>query len=159
MISPGIDEAFLMNLIIAAGAIIHCSVGFGLALIAVPLLLMVKPEAVPGPVIVSVFVLSIIISRNNLRFIDFFRTQVCSNRKISRRICRCFCYINPVGQISIYHFRITGAHGCGWQPHKKEVRTNSRRPVVYRYRFRLHEQHYFNGRPAHGVGLSASISR
>ena len=28
MISPGIDEAFLMNLIIAAGAIIHCSVGF-----------------------------------------------------------------------------------------------------------------------------------
>ena len=32
---------------------------------------MVKPEAVPGPVIVSVFVLSIIISRNNLRFIDF----------------------------------------------------------------------------------------
>lgn len=71
MFTPGIIEALLMNLIMAAGAIIHCSVGFGLALIAVPLLLMVRPEAVPGPVVFTVFVLSILISRSRLRFIDF----------------------------------------------------------------------------------------
>ncbi|HEV8248216.1 MAG TPA: sulfite exporter TauE/SafE family protein [Polyangiaceae bacterium] len=45
------------NLIVAVGSWVQGSVGFGLALISAPLLLIVAPESVPGPLIAATFVL------------------------------------------------------------------------------------------------------
>jgi uncharacterized protein len=48
------------NLIIALGAWVQGSVGFGLALIAAPLLAIIWPSTVPGPLIATTFVLIVL---------------------------------------------------------------------------------------------------
>ncbi len=53
-----------------AGAILHGSVGFGLALVAAPLLLFVDPAFVPAPLIASAFVLVLAIAIRERRAVD-----------------------------------------------------------------------------------------
>ncbi|HVJ14638.1 MAG TPA: sulfite exporter TauE/SafE family protein [Polyangiaceae bacterium] len=48
------------NLIIAVGAWVQGSVGFGLALIAAPLLAIISPSAVPGPLLATTFALIVL---------------------------------------------------------------------------------------------------
>jgi len=58
---PILDSA-LANLIIAAGAAAQASVGMGLNLFAIPLLALIDPVYVPGPVLVHGFLLSCLAS-------------------------------------------------------------------------------------------------
>lgn len=64
-------DALIVCIIMTIGAVVHGSIGFGLALIVVPLLILINPIMVPGPVIFSVLILSIMISYKNRVFIDF----------------------------------------------------------------------------------------
>lgn len=48
----------LANLAVLLGAVLHGSVGFGVNLVVVPVLLMLDPRLVPGPALVSAFVLT-----------------------------------------------------------------------------------------------------
>ena len=63
-------DALIVCIIMTIGATFHGSIGFGLALIVVPLLILINPIMVPGPVIFSVFILSIMVSYKNRAFID-----------------------------------------------------------------------------------------
>jgi uncharacterized membrane protein YfcA len=56
------DYATLLaaNLIIAIGAWVQGSVGFGLALVAAPLLAIISPSAVPGPLLATTFSLIVL---------------------------------------------------------------------------------------------------
>lgn len=63
-------DALIVCIIMTIGAIVHGSIGFGLALVVVPLLILINPIMVPGPVIFSVLILSIMISYKNRDFID-----------------------------------------------------------------------------------------
>src|SRR5690606_33199689 len=56
-LTPG--ELLLAVLIVALGTAVQASIGFGLAMIAAPLLLLIDPALVPGPVIVTALVLSL----------------------------------------------------------------------------------------------------
>lgn len=58
------------NLIVALGAWVQGSVGFGLALIAAPLLVIVSPSAVPGPLIATTFVLIVMTALRERHAID-----------------------------------------------------------------------------------------
>jgi uncharacterized membrane protein YfcA len=64
-------DALIVCIIMTIGAAVHGSIGFGLALIVVPPLILIDPIMVPGPVIFSVLILSIMISYKNRVFIDF----------------------------------------------------------------------------------------
>lgn len=48
-----------------AGAFVQCSIGFGLAVVAAPLLFFIDPAYVPGPVIATALLISVL---NSLRF-------------------------------------------------------------------------------------------
>ncbi|HKJ93434.1 MAG TPA: sulfite exporter TauE/SafE family protein [Longimicrobiales bacterium] len=52
----------LANLAVLLGAALHGSVGFGVNLVVVPVLLMLDPKLVPGPVLVVATVLTVLIS-------------------------------------------------------------------------------------------------
>ena len=65
-----LSEALVVCIIMTIGAIVHGSIGFGLALVVVPVLILINPIMVPGPVIFSVLILSIMISYKNRDFID-----------------------------------------------------------------------------------------
>src|SRR5215470_12579919 len=62
-------ESVLANLIIAAGAAAQAAIGMGLNLFAIPLLALIDPVYVPGPVLVHRFLLSCLASLR-LRSID-----------------------------------------------------------------------------------------
>lgn len=47
--------------VVAAGAMVQSSVGFGFALIAAPILLLLDPRFVPGPLLASSFVLTLLV--------------------------------------------------------------------------------------------------
>jgi len=58
------------NLIVALGAWIQGSVGFGLALTAAPLLAIISPGTVPGPLIATTFVLIVLTVVRERRSVD-----------------------------------------------------------------------------------------
>ena len=66
-----VPQIFLSLLVIAAGTAVQASIGFGLALIAAPLLFLIDPLFVPGPVIASALVLSLWIVRQERQALDF----------------------------------------------------------------------------------------
>jgi uncharacterized membrane protein YfcA len=65
-----LPDTLIVCVIMTVGAMVHGSIGFGLALVVVPLLILINPIMVPGPVIFSVLVLSILISYKNRDSID-----------------------------------------------------------------------------------------
>src|SRR5262252_2800633 len=63
-------ESVLANLIIAAGAAAQAAIGMGLNLFAIPLLALIDPVYVPGPVLVHGFLLSCLASLRLRESID-----------------------------------------------------------------------------------------
>lgn len=59
MYSLSFVEVLLAVLIVALGTAVQAAIGFGLAMIAAPLLLLIDPALVPGPVIFTALVLSL----------------------------------------------------------------------------------------------------
>jgi hypothetical protein len=57
-----LGEAAAANLVIAAGALLQGSVGFGFALVAAPLLVLIEPRLVPGPLLMTSLVLTTLIT-------------------------------------------------------------------------------------------------
>jgi uncharacterized membrane protein YfcA len=55
----------------ALGAVVQGSVGFGLSLVTVPLLFLIDPSFVPGPVLCVAIVLTLLLSHRERRSIDF----------------------------------------------------------------------------------------
>ncbi len=60
----------LETAIVAAGAAVQGSVGFGLNLVAVPLLTLVDPSLVPGPVLVAALFLTLLVFIRERRGVD-----------------------------------------------------------------------------------------
>ena len=56
-----ITEILLISLVVSIGAALQGSVGFGMALAANPILVLINPEFVPGPMLASAFFLSILV--------------------------------------------------------------------------------------------------
>lgn len=56
----------------AAGAAVQGSVGFGLSLVAVPILAIIDPRLVPGPVLCVAIVLTLLVSHRERGSIDLF---------------------------------------------------------------------------------------
>ncbi|UCE41236.1 MAG: sulfite exporter TauE/SafE family protein [Candidatus Aminicenantes bacterium] len=54
-----------------SGAVLQGSVGFGLGLIGVPLLVLIDPVFVPGPLLLGAFLLNLLISSREKKAIDF----------------------------------------------------------------------------------------
>lgn len=53
------------------GAILQGSVGFGLGLLGVPLLVLIDPVFIPGPLLLAAFLLNLLMSRRERTSIDF----------------------------------------------------------------------------------------
>ena len=60
----------LVGLVLAAGAALQGSVGIGFAVLSAPLLLMIAPELVPGPLLLVGAVLAALTTSCELRSID-----------------------------------------------------------------------------------------
>ncbi|UCF20801.1 MAG: sulfite exporter TauE/SafE family protein [Gemmatimonadota bacterium] len=54
------------------GAVVQGSIGFGLSLVAVPVLILVEPRLVPGPILCVAIVLTLLLSHRERDSIDFF---------------------------------------------------------------------------------------
>lgn len=61
---------WLAGAVIAAGALIQAALGFGYALVAAPVLAVIAPQLVPGPVLLSSCALSAGIALRELRHVD-----------------------------------------------------------------------------------------
>jgi uncharacterized membrane protein YfcA len=61
----------LAILFMAAGTAVQASIGFGLAMVAAPLLYIVEPAFVPGPIIACALLLSIWVVRNEWHAVDY----------------------------------------------------------------------------------------
>ncbi len=55
---------------VAFGAMVQGAVGFGMALVAAPLLVLIRPELVPGPLLVSGLALTLLVARRERDSID-----------------------------------------------------------------------------------------
>jgi len=62
----------LACVIVALGATVHGAVGFGMGLVAAPLLLLINPLYVPGPLLVCSLVLTIMMTLREKQSIDFY---------------------------------------------------------------------------------------
>ncbi len=60
----------LVGVAVLVGAVVQGSIGFGLNLIAAPVLALVDPELVPGPAIVIAFVFTVLLAVRERRTID-----------------------------------------------------------------------------------------
>lgn len=54
-------EAAIAIVVIACGSAVQAAIGFGVALVAAPILVLVEPDLVPGPIIISNLLLSCIV--------------------------------------------------------------------------------------------------
>jgi uncharacterized membrane protein YfcA len=66
-----IGSALMAFGIAALGAVLQGSVGFGLGLLSVPLLILINPVFIPGPLLLAAFFLNLLISRRERMSIDF----------------------------------------------------------------------------------------
>jgi uncharacterized membrane protein YfcA len=64
-------SSLMAFVISASGALLQGSVGFGLGLIGVPLLVLIDPVFVPGPLLLGAFFLNLLVSRREHAAIDF----------------------------------------------------------------------------------------
>lgn len=64
-------EYLLSFIILTCGAVIQGSVGFGLGLLAVPLLILIDPAFIPGPLLLIAFFLNIMISYRERKGADY----------------------------------------------------------------------------------------
>ncbi len=64
-------EAFAVFALVAAGSCVQTCVGFGLGLIAAPLLFLIYPPLIPGPLMASSVVLTLLIAFREREAIDF----------------------------------------------------------------------------------------
>ena len=67
-----LNQILLANVIVCIGAIVQGSIGFGFALISASILVLISQIFVPGPLISSGLLLSILIACRERRSIDFF---------------------------------------------------------------------------------------
>jgi uncharacterized membrane protein YfcA len=65
-------ELLVASAAAALGAVVQGSVGFGLSLAAVPILILIDPRLVPGPVLCVAIVLTLLIARRERRSIDLY---------------------------------------------------------------------------------------
>lgn len=64
-------ELGLASLVVGLGAAVQGSVGFGLALVSVPMLILIDPRLVPGPMLCAGILLTLLMSLRERRGIDF----------------------------------------------------------------------------------------
>lgn len=64
-------EVGLAVLVVGGGAVLQGSVGFGLGLVAVPLLILIEPRLIPGPMLFNGIALTLLLSHRERRSIDF----------------------------------------------------------------------------------------
>ena len=57
--------------VLAVASAVQGSLGFGAALLAAPLLLLIHPAFAPGPIIASTFVLTLLVARRESQAIDY----------------------------------------------------------------------------------------
>jgi uncharacterized membrane protein YfcA len=67
----GADVAFVV-LVVAVGSCVQASVGFGAGLIAAPLLSLVDTDLVPGPLILAIVPLTLLVARRERDGLDFW---------------------------------------------------------------------------------------
>jgi uncharacterized membrane protein YfcA len=60
----------IISLVIGSGAALQGAVGYGMAMVATPILILIEPRLIPGPFILSSELLSILIVRREWRSID-----------------------------------------------------------------------------------------
>lgn len=60
LLDPTAIDLLLATLIVAAGALVQSTIGFGVALVAVPFLVMLDPTLVPGPFLLASLVLALL---------------------------------------------------------------------------------------------------
>ena len=60
------------NAAVAFGAAVQGAVGFGMALVAAPLLVLIRPELVPGPLLINGLALTLLVARRERDSIDLF---------------------------------------------------------------------------------------
>ncbi|HKJ70828.1 MAG TPA: sulfite exporter TauE/SafE family protein [Gammaproteobacteria bacterium] len=64
-------EWLAVEAVVAVGALLQGAVGFGVALVAAPLLMLVRPELVPGPMILAAWSLTLLIAVRDRRGVDW----------------------------------------------------------------------------------------
>lgn len=66
-----IGQILLLTVLMTAGAALQGSAGYGMALLVSPLLLMIEPTLIPGPLISAAFLLTILMMIRDKQSVDF----------------------------------------------------------------------------------------
>ena len=63
-------EYFLASLIVLVGSVVQTAFGFGIAVVAAPLLIVLEPRLVPGPLVVAALAQCVLMMVQNRRELD-----------------------------------------------------------------------------------------
>lgn len=63
-------DYFLASFLVMIGAVVQTAFGFGMAVVAAPLLIMIEPRLVPGPMVVAALVQCVLMMLQNRRELD-----------------------------------------------------------------------------------------
>ncbi|MBN2424032.1 MAG: sulfite exporter TauE/SafE family protein [Calditrichaceae bacterium] len=90
-------------IIAAMGALVQSAVGFGLGPLSVPLLLLVDPAFVPGPVLMNGLVLTIFMFKREINDVDYFGLKWATiGRFMGTIIGAALLYIMPKESLKLY---------------------------------------------------------
>lgn len=64
-------EWLSVEAVVAAGALLQGAIGFGVALVAAPLLMLIRPELVPAPMLLAAWTLTLLIAVRDRRGVDW----------------------------------------------------------------------------------------
>lgn len=70
----GLDVAFV-TAVVLVGATLQGSIGFGMGLVASPILILLEPRFVPGPILLSTMILTVLLTVRERHAIDFHGIQ------------------------------------------------------------------------------------
>jgi len=91
-LEPG--AAFAAFALVAIGSCVQASVGFGLGLIAAPMLYLIHPPLVPGPLMASSFALTLLIGFRERRAIDFVGLGFAFAGRIAGTLAAALVWVN-----------------------------------------------------------------
>ena len=115
-----LTEWLVATLITTAGATLQGAVGFGLGLLSVPLLILIEPDFIPGPLILAAFFLNILVSLRERQSVDFLSIKwVIGGRLLGTVIAAAVLTVLPESTLSLLFggliilavlFSISGLH-------------------------------------------------
>ena len=114
------EFAFLASVVVLAGSILQGTVGIGLGLLSAPLLVLIDPGLVPGPLLFASLLLTALMAFRDRRSVDLFGLQWSLVGRVPGALAGAIV-VSAVSQahlgVGVGFLVLVGVALAGWGPH------------------------------------------